>query len=300
MNRKFFALLVVLLTAIVSGFQGDTNSAQTRNNASKKERPVRFCPVQPRAEEVAAMENDFALRKARRKAAGLVTVTGGAINVYFHVITDDSGAGALGSKDINAQINVLNNSYAQWGWTFNLVAAETTANTDWFNNCYGSGEAPMKRALRQGGGADLNIYSCNPSDGILGFATFPSSYKSHPDLDGVVVLYSSLPRGDAEPYNEGDTATHEVGHWMGLYHTFQGGCNRNATKGGDQVVDTAAERSPAFGCPFGRDTCTGRNLDGLDPIENFMDYTDDACMFQFTTGQDSRMDGQFSAYRTGL
>ena len=225
--------------------------------------------------------------------ANAASVTGGVINVYFHVINMGAGIanGDVPSSDLTSQINILNAAYAATGWSFNLVATDRTTNTTWFNTCdSASVETAMKNALRQGTADDLNFYTCNPGGGLLGWATFPSSYTSAPKMDGVVALFSSLPGGTAAPYNLGDTATHEVGHWMGLYHTFQGGCSKT----GDSVSDTPAEKSAAFGCPVGRNTCPAT---GNDPITNFMDYTDDSCMNEFTAGQDARMDTMFSTYR---
>ncbi len=227
-------------------------------------------------------------------------VTGGTINVYFHVINKGTGEanGDIPDSWITAQMNVLNAAYSPFGWSFNLVSTDRTTNSTWYTMGYNSSaETQAKAALRQGSADDLNLYSANIGGGLLGWATFPSSYASNPLNDGVVLLYSSLPGGSAAPYNLGDTATHEVGHWMGLYHTFQGGCAKSATSGGDLVSDTPAERSPAYECPVGRDTC--KNIAGLDPIRNFMDYTDDACMWEFTAGQDTRMDAQFTTYRYG-
>jgi len=223
---------------------------------------------------------------------GTGTTTGGVIDVYFHVITATDGTGNLSDAAIAGQLAVLNAAYASTGWSFSLVGTTRTPNNSWFRMGPGTGaERQAKAALRQGTADDLNIYSANPNQGLLGWATLPAWYASNPSDDGVVILFSSVPGGAAAPYNEGDTATHEVGHWMGLYHTFQGGC----TAPGDEVADTPYEASAAFGCPVNRDSC--KDLSGLDPIYNFMDYTDDDCMDEFTGDQDVRMDAMFSTYR---
>jgi hypothetical protein len=260
----------------------------------------------PTEEEVSEMEEFFKAANAAKSGAGIsatpggggggTQVTGGTIPVYFHVINNGSGIanGDVPDSAITGQIKVLNAAFASTGWSFSLVRTDRTTNASWYTAQPGTqAESQMKAALRMGTAGDLNIYSNNMGGGLLGWATFPSSYPSNPIADGVVLLFSSLPGGAAAPYNLGDTATHEVGHWMGLYHTFQGGCN--ASKG-DYVSDTPAEKSAAFGCPVGRDTC---RLAGLDPITNYMDYTDDVCMNTFSVGQDTRMDSMFTAYRHG-
>jgi hypothetical protein len=232
---------------------------------------------------------------AFRDEIGAAAFAGGNVPVYVHVIKSSPGGGAVTSLQIADQINVLNDANLAAGFTFTLAGVDTTVNDSWYTMSPGSAEeADAKAALRKGGANALNLYTANPGGGLLGWATFPSDYARAPLADGVVILYSSLPGGSAAPYNLGDTATHEVGHWMGLYHTFQGGCNE---KRGDLVSDTPAEKSPAFGCPINRDSCVAKKAVGLDPINNFMDYTDDACMFEFTAGQSVRADGLTLQYR---
>ena len=254
------------------------------------------------AEEIeATVERHLAAKRASARPGDLVAAAAVAVvPVYWHVINNGTSLanGDIPDSQIAAQINVLNAAYASYGFSFVLTGITRTTNSAWYTAGPGTtDESNMKNALRQGSADDLNIYSSNPGGGLLGWATFPSNYQAKPKDDGVVVLFSSVPGGTAAPYDLGDTGTHEVGHWVGLYHTFQGGCARNTTNGGDLVSDTPAEKSPAFGCPTGRNSCT--KIAGLDPITNFMDYTDDACMNTFSSGQGARMQAMWSTYRAG-
>ncbi|RKH44379.1 zinc metalloprotease [Corallococcus llansteffanensis] len=251
--------------------------------------PHRGCAtIEPSTDEKLEIEAALAGRVQELRAVGSVNVP-----VYFHVINKGTGIanGDVPASQITSQMNVLNAAYANTPFKFTLAGTDRTTNASWFALAQGStNEKNMKNALRKGGKESLNIYTANLSGGLLGWATFPSSYASNPKMDGVVMLYSSVPGGTASPYNLGDTATHEVGHWVGLYHTFQGGC----ASPGDSVSDTPPEASPAYGCPAGRDTCSGG---GVDPIYNFMDYSDDSCMNTFTAGQSTRADSLTLTYR---
>jgi hypothetical protein len=246
--------------------------------------------------------NNAMRKRARQRKLSTTAIPEAVVPIYFHVITSQTGEGDVQDTAINAQVEILNAAYAGagggFGVRFDLVEVDRTANDRWYAMRSGSVvEEEAKTALRKGGADALNLYSANTVGGMLGWSTFPASYASNPKNDGVVVFFSSLPGGSAEPYNLGDTATHEVGHWLGLYHTFQGGCSNNK---GDRATDTPAERSPSYGCPVGRDTCKGKKFPGIDPINNFMDYSNDACMDSFTSSQRDRMADAWIAYRARL
>jgi hypothetical protein len=244
--------------------------------------------------EVVAAEREMQARLASRKIDIQAVTT---VPVVFHVVTASNGAGNVTATQINQQIAEMNQNFgggessaaANTEFQFTLQATRRWTNSTWFNNVDSpSTEAAMKSATREGDAGVLNIWSTNTS--YLGFATFPSWYAADPELDGVVIQYGSVPGGNIANFNLGKTASHEAGHWLGLYHTFQGGCSTT----NDQVSDTPAQRTSTSGCPVGKDTCPAA---GVDPIRNYMDYSYDSCYNQFTQGQKTRMKNQWAAYR---
>ncbi|MFC0624648.1 zinc metalloprotease [Kribbella deserti] len=234
----------------------------------------------------------------KAKAARGIAVPKGAlaaasVPVYVHVMRDAAGNGDVTDTQIAQQMDVLNKTFAggesasaaNTGFTFNLVATYRYNNTNWHKD---KQSATYRKQTRKGGANALNIWLVNFS--YLGIATFPWDYSRNPGVDGIRVQYTSLPGGTATNYNLGETATHEAGHWFGLYHTFQGGC----TATNDEVADTPAQSSSTNGCPVGRDSCS---LPGLDPIHNYMDYSYDSCYNQFSPGQSTRISNMWTAYR---
>jgi hypothetical protein len=221
------------------------------------------------------------------------------VDVFFHVI-HDGATGNVSDKAIRDEITVMNLGFGgmeggvNTGISFKLAGIDRTDNVSWFNAQAGSSaEREMKAALHRGDASDLNIYS-STAEAYLGWAYFPSSYKVHPLIDGVVMDWASMVHTSAQyagRYDLGKTATHEVGHWFGLDHVFNGGCNN----WGDHVDDTPPQLVATRGCPEGQDSCSEP---GLDSIHNYMDYSYDSCYTQFTAGQAKRMQEQWLAFRS--
>jgi hypothetical protein len=229
----------------------------------------------------------------KNKAAPKGTLAAASVPVYVHVMRSSTGAGDVTDTQISQQIAELNQDFAggessqaaNTGFTFYLAGTDRFNNNQWHNDRQST---QYRTQTRKGGKNALNIWLVDFS--YLGIATFPWDYASNPGIDGIRVQYSSLPGGSATNFNLGKTASHEAGHWFGLYHTFQGGC----TSTNDSVSDTPAQSSSSSGCPTGRDSCS---LPGLDPIHNYMDYSYDTCYNQFTPGQSTRISNMWTAYR---
>lgn len=294
-------LLMSPATSAVVGTAGDSRCNTAGASARMAEGHSKWRdPNHLTRKQAAGMESRMA-RLLDRKGIETTARPAGSVKVpvHVHVIMKKDGKGNISNKRIDRQIKVLNNAFAgrtapkasDTPFRFKLKSVNRVKNNDWYS-LDGEDSQAAKRALRKGDARHLNIYTANLDGGLLGYATFPEWYKKQPKMDGVVLLDESLPGGNADfgpgaVYNKGDTGTHEVGHWMNLYHTFQGSCSEL----NDYVVDTPWQKADSniFECDPTLNTCGDPDNGRTDPVQNFMNYVDDPCMNKFTRGQRDRM-----------
>jgi hypothetical protein len=227
------------------------------------------------------------------------------IPVVVHVVYK-TAAQNISDAQVQSQIDVLNEDYGNTNadkskipsefqpvdgtvgirFTLDRIIRKSTTKAS-----FGTNDAVKKSSKGGDNAIDattyLNMWTCNLSNGLLGYAQFPGGALA---TDGVVILYSAFGRtGNLIPtYNLGRSATHEVGHWMNLIHIWG-----DANCGTDKVADTPQANTENFGCPAfpHKSTCVGK-LDEM--TMNYMDYTDDACMFMFSNGQKARISAVFA------
>ncbi|KAG8815860.1 hypothetical protein FRB91_001069 [Serendipita sp. 411] len=247
--------------------------------------------------EFSSALSTFSAQSAEVIAAAAVKRS--AIPVVWHVIyTSKTVAGGnISDAAVKKSISALNTHFKGSGFGFKLKQIKRKKNTNWFKKMTGNGTTDsymiaMKNALHTGGASTLNIYSVAFADGTGGWATFPWNYHRSPKQDGVVIQFNTYPGGSFKNYNQGKILTHEVGHWLGLYHTFQG---LSCSGKGDYIADTPQQQTKSWGCPASKDTCP--NISGGDNIHNYMDYTYDKCKTKFTKGQITRATQMSNAYR---
>lgn len=180
---------------------------------------------------------------------------------------------------IDSQMQVLNNNFASTGYQFSLQNVSYTYDSSWSDINTNWDLTSLKRSLRQGNYADLNIYyfrSITADNGysLTGYCNYPANGNDYNTFwnDGCNLHVGTMPGGSFSPWNQGKITSHEVGHWFGLIHPWgeynDGGCSG----AGDQIDDTPAQYQPDYGCRVGYDSCP--NSPGTDPVRNIMGYSD--------------------------
>lgn len=316
MKKTLFAFAGCFILATSCTKTSVTDTAVTEENALSTGR--KCYSAEMLAEQLAAdptlaskMEQieSFTRNFVNTPAAQQRLIAGGLIEIPVVVnVLYSTAAQNISAAQIQSQIDVLNKDFQATNtdlsltpslfqpvlsgdigvrFVLNSVVRKSTTKASWKT------DDAMKKSNRGGINPTnpttmLNLWCCNLGGGILGYAQFPGGSSA---TDGVVIDDNAFGNTGTvtAPYNKGRTATHEVGHWLNLRHIWG-----DATCGNDQVGDTPLHNTANYGCPAAghRSTCTGT------PVEmtmNYMDYTDDACMYMFSAGQKVRMQAVFAS-----
>ncbi|PCH95721.1 MAG: hypothetical protein COB85_04285, partial [Bacteroidetes bacterium] len=318
---KIKAILLVIILSLGLNEHLSAQSQRTCGTDAYYEAQVKLNP------QIEIDVNQAKLDAQQWLKSNLASKQGGVIRtipVVFHVIYENA-AENISDAQVLSQLDVLNYDYRKLNadtgkvpTEFEGVAADSEiefciAVRDPNGNATSgitrtattvtnfSSTSPKSTA---GGGKDpwprddyLNFWICDLGGGLLGYATPPGGSAAN---DGVVCGYQYIgaPPDNAfgGAFNEGRTGTHEVGHWLGLAHTFQGGCT-----GGDGIADTPPTANPNYGCPsVTQNSCNNDFPDLIDMHMNYMDYVDDACMYLFSEGQKTVMQSVLGSSRSSL
>lgn len=251
---------------------------------------VTKCGITKQPQEMLA---DASSHVAAAAAQGQSNIT---INVFAHVAKAKNDPNNYTQAMVRKQVAYMNTIYNPHGFRYKLINTTFNVRDNWaYMTPDSRHERRMKRALRRGTYADLNLYFLTGlANGILGTCNFPTVVNSTTLLlDGCMVQAGTMPGGTVEGHNLGGTTIHEIGHWHGLIHVF--GEDGSCTGPGDHVADTPAQIELTQGCPKRQDSCPKQP--GLDNIHNFMDYSNDECFELFTAGQERRMHAMWAKYR---
>jgi hypothetical protein len=324
--NRYILLIIVLISYASLTTQAQQKEAVERcgtlaaQASAFKRNPALKVQFEKSLQQLKQITDRKAVQPALREDAATVYIP-----VVFHIVMTNSSS--VTDAQVKAQLDTLNVDYAGLNADSTKIPAafkalfakckiqfklaqrtpddDPTTGIERYTatkSSYSSDDYTLK--YKSSGGADawdpdryFNIWITNISGGILGYATFPGG--SVKEEQGVVIQYSSLPGGTLAPYNMGRTLTHESGHYFFLYHIW--GDDNGACTGTDYVDDTPNQASQTGGCPNGI-----VRLDACSPVapgymyQNYMDYTDDACMVMFTPQQATRMETALNNYRAPL
>jgi predicted Zn-dependent protease len=223
------------------------------------------------------------------------------VDIKFSVFHKDNN-GKTTRQVLDDQIDVLNKAFSGKYSTesiidtnirFRIKSVQYINNADYYKNC-DSHEWKIVNTYSSDNKNTVNIMICN-SPFYLGWAYYPWSFKETHKFNVIFIHTESLPNGKETLYNKGFTGVHEIGHFFGLRHTFSESNNCDV---GDGISDTPAEKSPSYECNKDRDTCP--NHPGKDPINNYMDYSPDECLNEFTYLQVTKMWDMIDKYKPKL